>query len=140
VDTAGGVLDDGEAVQPGLQDRLGVEEVGGRDSFRLGFEELGPGGVVAAGRWIESGLLEDRPYGGGGDLAAEAGDFPGDALVASGRILGRRPQDQGSDGGAGRWSSRLGLGVGAASLHQIGVPAQERPRREEQMVSTGTGQ
>jgi hypothetical protein len=55
MDTAGGVLDHGVAVQPGEQDRLCMEEVGGQDPFRLGFEELGPGRVAAARCRVESG-------------------------------------------------------------------------------------
>jgi hypothetical protein len=74
------VLDHGEAVQPDEQNRLHMEEVGGQDPFRLALQELGPGRIAATGRRIKSGLLCNRPYGGGGDLAAEAGDLPSNAV------------------------------------------------------------
>lgn len=41
-DAAGGVLDDGEAVQPGQGDRVGMEEITGQDFFGLGPQELPP--------------------------------------------------------------------------------------------------
>jgi hypothetical protein len=54
--------------------------------------------------------------------------------AASGPNRPSQAQHQGSDGGSDRWPSRPALGVGPTSFHQIGVPAQERPRGDEQMV------
>jgi hypothetical protein len=70
MDTTRGVLDHGEAVQPGEQNRRCMEEVGCQDPFRLGFEELGPCRVAAAGCRVESGLLQDRPYAPGPPMTA----------------------------------------------------------------------
>jgi hypothetical protein len=139
VDAAGGVLDHGEAVQPGERDRLYMEEVGGQDPFRLSLQELSPGRLAATGCRIESGLLLDRPHGGRGGLPAQSGDLPGYTPISPGRILSGQTQNQGTDRGPDRWSARPALGVGPASLHQVGVPAQERPRCDEQMVSADPG-
>src|SRR4051794_3185475 len=53
---AGGVLDDGEAIQPGERDRLSVEEVTGEDSLGLGTQELSPGRPRSARRRVDPGL------------------------------------------------------------------------------------
>src|SRR5207247_7130229 len=48
-DAAGGVLDDGEDVQPGAGQGPGFEEVGGEDGVCLAAQESGPGLAVAFG-------------------------------------------------------------------------------------------
>jgi len=60
-DSAGGVLDDGEDVQPRAGQRAGFEEVGGEDGVCLAAEEADPGLAVALGRGLDSGGLEDLP-------------------------------------------------------------------------------
>jgi hypothetical protein len=44
VNLAGGVLDDGERVEPGEVDGVDVKQVAGHDSVGLGAEEVAPGG------------------------------------------------------------------------------------------------
>jgi hypothetical protein len=49
VDTAGGVLDSKERVQPLQCDGVDVKQVAGQDAVRLSSQELGPGGSGTAG-------------------------------------------------------------------------------------------
>jgi hypothetical protein len=71
-----------------------------------------------------------------GETGSRTGSLtaPGRSPTVRVRVLGGQAQYQGSDGGPDRRSSRPALGVGPTSFHQIGVPAQERPRGDEQMV------
>jgi hypothetical protein len=76
VDPAGGVFDNREAVQPGEQHGVAVEEVARQDPTGLGAQELGPGGAGASWGRIDSGALKDRPDRGGADLAAQPVSSP----------------------------------------------------------------
>jgi hypothetical protein len=140
VDTACSVFDHHEAVQPGGSDRFHAEEVAGHEPGRLDFKKLAPGLVTAPGCWTEPGLRHDGPDGGRGGLPAQTGDLAGYAPVSPGRVPGRQPQDLATDRRPDRWSSRLALGVGPASLHQVSVPPQERPRRDDQVLSAAPGE
>jgi hypothetical protein len=67
-DAAGGVLDDGEDVQPRAGQCPGLEEIGGEDRLCLAAQEGGPGLAVALGRRFDPVGPEDLPDRGGGDL------------------------------------------------------------------------
>jgi hypothetical protein len=71
VDSPGGVLDDREYVQAGSGQGDGFDEVAGEEGVGWGAEEVGPGTGRALGRWVDPGLCEDLPDGGGGDLDPE---------------------------------------------------------------------
>jgi hypothetical protein len=66
------VLDDDEEVEAAEEDGVDVGEVDREDRVGLRGQELSPGRPGPAGRGIESGVLQDLPDGGGGDLVAEA--------------------------------------------------------------------
>jgi hypothetical protein len=124
-DTAGGVLDDGKAIQAGQGDGVDGEEVAGQDSFRLGIEELPPGRAGSAGCRVDACLLQDRPYGGRGDHAAELGQLTSDPPVSPGWVLSGHLQYQLADRRPDRRTPGLPAPVGPASFHQVGVPAQQ---------------
>jgi hypothetical protein len=71
----------------------------------LGLEEFGPGGSGSAGGWVEAGVVQDLPDGGGADFVAEAGEFAVDSSVAPGQILGGQADREGSEAGGDGWSS-----------------------------------
>jgi hypothetical protein len=50
--------------------------------------ELFPGRSGAAGRWFDSGVVQDLPDGGGGDRVAEPDEFALHAAVSPGGIIG----------------------------------------------------
>jgi hypothetical protein len=58
---AGGVLDDGETIQPGQGDRVGMEEITGEDPFGLGPQELAPARSGPARDGVDAGLVQDPP-------------------------------------------------------------------------------
>jgi hypothetical protein len=100
MDAASGVLHDGEAVQPGEGDRVGVEEIAGQDPGRLGTQELTPTRSGASRSRIDAGLVQDPPDRGSAYFPAQPGKFPGDSAVpqvgfsaarrnASARTVGR---------------------------------------------------
>ena len=101
-DAAGGMLNDGEDVQPCSGQCPGLEEVGGEDGLRLAAQEGAPGLAVALGCGLDSVAVEDLPYGGGGDLDRQHGQFAMDASVAPARVLPGQAQDEGLDSAAGR--------------------------------------
>jgi hypothetical protein len=86
VDAPGGVLDEREYVT-GSGQGDGFEEVAGEEGVGLGSEEVGPGTGRALRRWVNPGLFEDLPDGGGGDLDPEDEEFAVEAAVAPARIL-----------------------------------------------------
>ena len=73
LDAAGGVLDGGEAVQPGQGDRVGVEEITGEDPFGLGPQELAPARPGSARDRVDTGLAQDLPDCCRAHLLAQAG-------------------------------------------------------------------
>ena len=94
MDPAVGLLDDREAVQPGEQHGVAVEEVAGENPVCLAAQELGPGGTRAPRGRIDSRAVEDRPDCGGTDLMAQGGEFSGDASVSPVRVLAGKAQNQ----------------------------------------------
>jgi hypothetical protein len=67
------VLDDGETVQPGQGDRVGVEEITGEDPLGLGPQELAPARSGSARDGIDAGLVQDPPDRCRACLLAQAG-------------------------------------------------------------------
>jgi hypothetical protein len=80
-DPPGGVLDDRQHIQAGAGLGDGLEEVAGKQGPGLGAEEVSPGGRSAFGCWVDPGLPEDLPHGGGGSLDPEDEEFAVDAAV-----------------------------------------------------------
>jgi hypothetical protein len=76
LDAAAGVLDDGEAVQPGQGDRVGVEEITGEDPFGLGPQELAPVRSGPARDRVDAGRVQDPPDRRRADLPAQARSHP----------------------------------------------------------------
>ncbi len=67
---SGGLLDDGQDVQAGPGQRHGFEEVGSEDGLGLRVRERRPGGRGPLRCWVDSGLMQDLPDRGCGDLDA----------------------------------------------------------------------
>jgi hypothetical protein len=94
--------------------------------------------VVAFGCGVDAVLLEDVPYGGGGDLDAEGREFAVDAPLAPGAVLVGEPEHQDADGAHGAratWALGAG-GSGVASAQQVAVPAQQRVGGDDELEST----
>jgi hypothetical protein len=89
VDAAGGVFDDREDVQTGSGQRF--DEVGGQQRLGLRAEEVGPGGGGPVRRGIDTGLAQDLPDRGGGELDSEGEQFVVDAPVAPAAVLAGQP-------------------------------------------------
>jgi hypothetical protein len=70
-DAAAGVFDDREYVQACAVQGESLEEVAGEQSAGLGTEEGRPGGRGVVVCWVDSGIGEDLPDGGRGDLDLE---------------------------------------------------------------------
>jgi hypothetical protein len=87
VRAAAAVLDHHEDVEAGQEDGVDVGEVDREDRVGLCGEELLPARAGASWGGVESGGLEDRPEGGGGDRMAEADQFALDPSVAPAGIL-----------------------------------------------------
>jgi hypothetical protein len=124
-DAAGGVLDDGEDVQPCSGQCPGLEEVGGEDRVCLAAQEGGPGLAVALGRGFDPVGLEDFPDCGGGYLDPQGGQLAVDSPVAPARVFPRQAQDEGLDaanGGRSAGPFRTGC-VGVVTSEQVAVPA-----------------
>jgi hypothetical protein len=72
-----------------------------------------PGGRGALGLWLNPGLLDNVPHGGGGSLDAEDEQFAVDAPVAPAAILSRQAQYELADGADGARPARApGTGPG----------------------------
>jgi hypothetical protein len=86
-DPAAGVLDHREHVHscPGQGGRL--QEVAGQQGIGLGAQEVRPGGGGPFGCRIDSGFLQDLPYGGCGHLHAQDEQFAVQAPVAPARVF-----------------------------------------------------
>jgi hypothetical protein len=74
-DAAGGVLDDGDDLQPRAGQYSGFEEVGGEDRMCLAAQKDGPGLAVALGCGLDAVGFEDLPHRGGRDLDPQGGQF-----------------------------------------------------------------
>jgi hypothetical protein len=124
-DAAGGVLDDGEDVQPRSGQGLSFEEVRGEDCLCLATEEGGPGLTIALGRGLDPVALQDLPDRGRGDLDAQGGQFAVDSSVAPAGILLRQAQDEGIDAAhRGRPAGPFRAGcLGVVAAEQVAVPA-----------------
>jgi hypothetical protein len=91
VHAAAAVFDHDQDVEAAQEHGVDVGEIDREDGVGLRGEELAPGRTGPAGRGIESGVLQDLPYGGGGDGVAEADQFAVDSSVAPARILAGHP-------------------------------------------------
>src|SRR5262249_28203945 len=137
---AGGVLHDSQTVQPYQDDGLGVKEVNRQYASGLCLEELAPARAGSAWRRIDAGLLQDGPDGRRRDLAAEAGQFSGDAPIAPGGVFDRQPQYELADCRPG-WRPPLLLPlVRPAPVHQVGVLAQQCARCDQHAKPAASGQ
>jgi hypothetical protein len=94
---AGAVLDGGQDIDLGAVEQVGGEEVQRQDPLRLGPQELRPAKAVPAGRWIDSGALEDLPDRRRRDRNAQSGELAVDPPVAPGLVVPRQPQYQRPD-------------------------------------------
>jgi hypothetical protein len=126
VDSAGGVFDNEERVEPLQRDGVEVEQVAGQDRLGLCAEELRPGRSGPSRCGIEPGGAKDLPDGRGADPVAESGEFAVDAAIPPGRVLGGQPQDQRADAGGDGGSARAGVRGGPPASDEVSVPAQDR--------------
>jgi hypothetical protein len=122
VHAAAGVLDDEERVHPVQGDGVEVvEQVAGEDGVRLGSQELGPRWSGPSGRWVDAGVVQDGPDGGGADLVAEAGEFAVDALISPGGVLGGQANAEGAQAGGDGGSTGSGAVGGPAAGDELAV-------------------
>ena len=135
------VLDDDENVEPAQEDGVDVGEVDGEDRVGLRGQELSPGRSGSSWRGIESGVLQDRPDGRGGDGVAESDELALDPSIPPAGILAGHAQHQGADRRCGGWSAWPSARVGPAAGDELGVPAQQRPgRHQPQLAQRGRQQ
>lgn len=87
-DAAAGMLDHCEDVETGAGQRHSLEEVRGDDGLGLGAQECRPGGARTLRCRIDTGVFEDLPDRGGGDLHAEDEQFAVDGESAWGAVTG----------------------------------------------------
>ena len=125
------VLDHQQDVQAAEEDGVDVGEVDGKDRVGLRAEELRPGGTGPTRRRIESRVLQNLPDSRRGHGIAEADQLALDAPVPPAGILAGHPQHQCPDRLRCGRPARLSSRVGPASGHEVGVPAQQGPRRDE---------
>jgi hypothetical protein len=85
-DPAAGVLDDRKYEQMHACHGDCLEEIAGEQGAGLEAEEAGPSGGVAFGCWVDPGVVEDLPYGGGGSLNPGDKEFAVDAAIAPARF------------------------------------------------------
>jgi hypothetical protein len=76
----------------------------------------------------------------GGDLLAESNKLALDASVAPGGVLPGHPQHQGPDRLRHGWPARSLGWVGPAAGDEVGVPAQQGPRRDKPQPAQLRGQ
>jgi hypothetical protein len=125
-DAAGGVVDDGQDVETGAGQGCRFEEVGGDDRMGLGPQEHRPGAAGALGCRLDTGVLENFPDGGGGDLDAQHEELAVDSAISPGGVFRGEAQDEPADGPDGSWPSGLvGPGTsGVSAGDQVAVRAQ----------------
>ena len=108
------------------------KKAGRCDRLGLGGQELLPVRGCALRCSVDAGGLEDFPDGGGRDLVPEAGELAADPPVAPGRVVAGHLHRGPADRRAGARASWCPAPVGPAALNQLGVPAQERARGDDQ--------
>ena len=81
------MFEEDQCVEPVAQRGVDVEEINGDDPMGLVEQELSPGRAAAAGCWVDAGVVQDVPYGGGADGMAESGQFAVDSAVAPAGVL-----------------------------------------------------
>jgi hypothetical protein len=84
------VLDRHQDVEAAQEDGVDLGEVDREDRVGLRGEELSPGRAGGSRGGVETGTLEDRPDGGGGDPVAEADELALDGESAWGAVAGFR--------------------------------------------------
>jgi hypothetical protein len=100
-------------------------------------QELAPARSRPSRSRVDTGLVQDPPNRGSAYLPAQAGKFPGDPSVPPRRILRRQAQHQRADRRPHRRATRRLARVGPPPLHQIGMPAQQRARGDQQPDPAG---
>jgi hypothetical protein len=103
-------------------------------------EKLSPGRTGPQRGGIDADVLQDLPDGGGGHPVAEADQLTVNASVAPAGILAGHPQHQCPDGLWGGWAARSLGWVGPAAGNEVGVPAQQSPRRDKPQPAQVRGQ
>jgi hypothetical protein len=86
VHPAGAVLDEHQAVQPGQQHSIDVQEVDGQDPAGLRVQELPPGRSVPSRRGVDARGAQDHIDSGGRDRDAQLGQLAVNAPVAPERV------------------------------------------------------
>jgi hypothetical protein len=117
-----------------------ITKVAGHDPGGLLAQERPLGGGHPPGRGIQPVPTQDGADGSGGDLDAEALEFPLDPLVAPARVLPGQADDQLLHVIVQRWSSGLMVRVRPGAGDQAAVPAQQRLRPDEEAGPAAPGQ
>ena len=83
--------------------------------------------------------LDDRPHGGGRDRIAQADEFTADPAVAPGLVIASHLDHQDAQPRSGSRTAGPATGIGPAAFDQPAVPAQHRPRRNDQPYPIAVG-
>ncbi len=97
-----------------------------QEGFGLGSEELAPGRARPTRCGIDTGIVQDLPYGGGGGVMAEPDKFALHAPVSPAGMLGGHANDQLRDPRGGRKTSGLAAGGVVPSPRETSLGCQAR--------------
>ena len=102
---AGADLDEEQDMEPAECRGVDAREVGRDDAFRLGADELRPGGSGPFGGRVDSRGPQDRPHRRRGDRIADTAQFALYAPIPSLWVLDGGTDRESADLGQGRWPS-----------------------------------
>jgi hypothetical protein len=136
VHAPGPMLDEEQHIQTAQEHGIDVEEIRREDRLGLGFQERLPGLPGPPGCGIDARVLEDLPYRRRREHVAQSGQLTVDAPVPPGRVVPGHLQDQRPHGRRGPGPSRTAARIRPVPPDQIGVPAQQGPRRDDQAQLT----
>jgi hypothetical protein len=132
VHAAGAMLDEEQDVQAAQEHGIDVEEVRREDRSGLPGQERPPGLPGPPGCGIDARVLEDLPHHRWRDLVTEAGQLTVDTAVSPGWVAAGHLQYQRAYSLRRARSPGSAARVGPAPPDQVGVPAQQGARGDDQ--------
>ncbi len=111
-----------------------MEEIGGQQPGRLGFEERAPVGVYPARRWAQVCGGQDAADGAGADVVSEPGELALDAAVSPSRVVPCQPDNELTQLAVDARAARS-VRVGPVPGDQAPVPGQERGGGDEAVAA-----
>ena len=122
------------------QDRVDMKQVARHHPLGLRRQELSPRQPRAAGCRVDAGPLENQPHGTRRDRVPEPGEFTLDASVSPRSVLQLPSAGSGDLAPAPSMVDRAGGEAGSSASDEVPMPAQQRPRGHESMVSALSGE